>query len=355
MTLVTVYDPDGLNPYGREVAATLSRGGHSVRLLAPADVAWLPDDIEVLRVLPATGPAGRATKLRQLLTGLRHVLVDALRGRTVIVCWSWYAIEKLAVAVAGLVTNRVIVVAHNPGGRGPRLRHTVWAEALELKSARRVVVHAGTLAGQLPAHKTWICVHPPYSSYLRAHDAEPRRESSDVVTLLVLGAVRPDKGLNLLEQIISELSADVRDRLRVHLIGRDRDAGREIAPSLERWVDVINELRPRGVSDGELVTALRGAQALMAFYPGATQSGSVILALTAGVPVLAFGAGALGDVVRPEFLVPNRDTIAAASLVESFLSGALPLDASRVAIEAWEDRAVREWGALVELCSGRAR
>ena len=346
MARVTLYDPDGLNPYGREVAVLLHRAGHQVRLLIPTDAAWAPEDIDVRRLLAGR----RGSKLRkgsQLVRGLGALILDAARGRTVIVCWSWYLVEKAVVALLGLLRARLVIVVHNPGGRGERSRASRWAEVSEQRNASKLVVHSKRLRSDLSGQRVVVCSHPPFRSYLDAHRRPAAAAAGPPVTLLVLGAVRPDKGLDLLVEIFRQVDPQVRRGLRVHLVGRDATRGAELAAGMEPFVPVMNDFAEGGVSDESLIAALTSADALLAFYPGATQSGSAILAMTAGKPVLGFDAGALPEIVRPEFLAPVGDERAAAQLVEALAAGRLQGTSNLEPLEAWESRAVREWDALV--------
>ena len=283
------------------------------------------------------------------------MLRDALRGRVLVVCWSWYLSEKIAVGLAGLVRRRVIVVVHNPGGRGARSRANKWAERFEQSLARKLVAHSDLLARPLPGEKAYVCVHPTYRAYVRGQDPPPRRELRHPITLIVLGAVRPDKGLDLLSDIFGRVAPDIRDRLRLHLIGRDPSRGATTVQALQGLVPVVNEMVESGVTDARLISALSEADALLAFYPGATQSGSAILAMTVGRPVLAFDSGALPEIIRPEFLVPSGDVAAAATLIESFADGQLPRSSNLTPLHGWEERAMSQWDGVVQAVAGVPR
>lgn len=352
---VTVYDPDGLNPYGREVAALLAHAGHTVRLLAPADAEWIPLGVDAALILPATGLRSRSVKSLQLVRGLFRLMADAVRGRTILVCWSWYLVEKLTVALSGVVGRRLILVVHNPEGRGRTSRWTRYAERLERKTARVLVTHSAVLAADLPSSKLRVCVHPPYSSYLREfpRNRALQTEKDSGTTLLSLGAIRQDKGLDLLAEILGRLAPDKRRRLRLRFIGRDRDRGREVVDRTAPLIPVVNELREWGASDHDVVCALLESDALLAFYPGATQSGSAILALTAGIRVLGFDVGALHEIIRPEFLVPVGDLGAAAKLIEDLVTDRLPPAANALDLEAWQARAQDEWSAALQYAARR--
>ena len=52
---IRMYDPDGINPYGREVAVSLSELGHDVVGWIPRGTEWLPRNVRWHVVLPAHG------------------------------------------------------------------------------------------------------------------------------------------------------------------------------------------------------------------------------------------------------------------------------------------------------------
>ena len=348
MADLTLYDPDGLNPYGRELAALLQRRGNRVRLLSSVSVSWAPPGVDVRRALPGTRPGNRPSKALRVLAGLGWVVSDALRGRTVLVCWSWYLVEKLVVALTARLTGRVILIVHNPAGRGRRSALTRWLEKMEQGGARTLVVHSERLAHALDHQDVRVCPHPPYRSYLEAHPQGAPASGDEYKTLLVLGALRPDKGYELLPDLLRRVSSESRRRICLHLVGRDPERGGPLVEALESLVNVRNDLRVQGADDPELIAAVRSADALLAFYPEATQSGSAILALSAGLPVLGFDVGALSEVIDRDFLAPLGDLSQAAQRIEDLLQGRLFKPANVMTLGAWEQESATAWDAAVQ-------
>jgi hypothetical protein len=69
---ITVYDTDGDNPYGREVAMLVA--GHAdVKTILPVDVGWLPEKLRHRRILPANGPARFVAQIIRQCLGLLAV------------------------------------------------------------------------------------------------------------------------------------------------------------------------------------------------------------------------------------------------------------------------------------------
>jgi glycosyltransferase involved in cell wall biosynthesis len=118
-----------------------------------------------------------------------------------------------------------------------------------------------------------------------------------------LGALRPDKFTISEIEHLRDLLADGTDRYR--LIAAVRPSVN--LPATEPEVSVLNMSSDQPLSDDTVAKALAQADALVAPYRNATDSGTVMLALSAGLPVLAFETGALGTHLTKESLVPVDD------------------------------------------------
>ena len=100
-----------------------------------------------------------------------------------------------------------------------------------------------------------------------------------------------------------------------------------------------------------MVQAVREAALVLAPYRGATQSGTVLLAVTLGVPVVAYDVGAVSDHVPRGRLVPVGDHVALAGLVCEVLSaGPAATGAAQpapAAVGAWRDRVADAWDEVL--------
>jgi hypothetical protein len=310
---VVVYDPDGVNPYGRELAAQLAEAGYAVTAVVAADAEWRPAGVRTLAVLPYNrgGAGGTARQAFRLLRGLVVVKWLSLTRRADwIVVWTRTRVDDRLLAAVALL-HPVHVVVHNPGLRDVR------AHGALRRRARTLVTHAH-------AEGSTVCAHPLYVHWLR-WAAPPAPAPHDTLRLLLLGHRRPDKGDDVLPSLLAALPDDVRRRVEVVVCGKGR------APALT-GVAVDDRTSPDFVPDRVLARALVSCDALLAPYTGATQSGTVALAVTAGLPVLGFASGALADLV-PD-LAPEGHV---AALAERIARGALtppPRD---------EGAAVRDW------------
>ena len=280
---VVVYDPDGVNPYGRELAAQLA-ARYDVTVVIPGDAEWRPRGVRVLPVLPYSRGAAVAAQALRLVRGWLVVLGLALGRAQWVVVWSRRDSFVLAL-VARL--RRVHVVLHNPGPRDtlpPRLK----------RAATTLVVHAPSLAVEGAA----VCAHPLYTHWLADHSGAPRARSTGPIRLLLLGAARPDKGDGV---------PDLPDGVTLVVCGKRPPVS---GPNVE------DRTSRTFVPDAVLAETLLSCDALLAPYTGATQSGTVALAVTAGLPVVGYDSGAVADLAGRNGLVSIGDDAALSTVIE---------------------------------------
>lgn len=278
---VVVYDPDGVNPYGRELAAQLA-ARYDVTVVIAGDAEWRPRGVRVLPVLPYSRGAAVAAQALRLVRGWLVVLWLALGRAQWVVVWSRR--DSLVLALAARL-RRVHVVLHNPGPRDTlpaRLR----------RAATTLVVHAPSLAVEGAA----VCAHPLYTHWLADHRVDvPPHEG---VRLLLLGAARPDKGDGV---------PGLPDGVTLVVCGKRPPVS---GPNVE------DRTSREFVPDAVLAETLLSCDALLAPYTGATQSGTVALAVTAGLPVVGYDSGAVADLAGRNGLVSVGDDAALSTVVE---------------------------------------
>lgn len=301
---VLVFDSDSGNPYGACLATELA--AHlSVELAAGSDVR-LPDRSVPLRPLRPTrvSPTG-VEALREVGTVARAV-AHVLRGGPTVVVWA-RPYQKALLGLVGRVsrTPALTVVDHNPvpTRRPTGLRGRV-ADGLLQQS--RIIVHspAHLDRGSLPTGRGVAVVpHITYRSYLREMGFDQAVARTGPTTLLLLGALRPDKvsperATWLVEQIGGGVEAGV-----LVLATRPR---LELPTAVGR-LGIRNLSRNAYLSDEDIVQSLQSSDVLLAPYADVTESGTVRLARAAGLRVLAFDVPTLRRYLAPELLVPPGD------------------------------------------------
>jgi glycosyltransferase involved in cell wall biosynthesis len=303
-----IYDTDGANPYGRELAALLS-STFEVEVLAPVQTEWSPHDLLTRRILPSNSRAKKVLQIIRQLHGLAAVARAAVAGATVVVVMArgWY--DELAFALMALARMRVVVIAHDPKPKRPLPPLRAFSRRLLWQRASALVSHSEALAAEaavVRGRSTAVVPHLPFSEYSAwADEAAPSSELAPKRRLLVLGQMRSDKGLNRIPNILSHLQPTDRKRLSVVFAGRGDCS--EIAASVAELTAVVCRTSESGLSDVEIASVLKESDILIAPYPTVSASGTVVLALSTGLRVVAYDTGALSEVVAPDGLVPLGD------------------------------------------------
>lgn len=317
-TSLLVYDPDGINPYGRELAADLRTRGHHITALIPVDAAWCPlPPARVRRALPGN-QKGRS-KLTQgyLMARAQAMLLGRalFRKEVVLAVWTRMLLDAVVLALLAAARRPVIVIEHNPT---PRTHLNFVRSAVRKYLLRRctaVVAHSQELAADIARNvgrrDVAVCSHIPYvrwvEDFVNCHYRPRGTNETRDVRVLLLGQLRPDKGIGALPQIFQHLSPALRRRVILVVCGRGT-LSKRLATDIRRLGVRVEDLSsPEFISDEAVGRALAGSNLLLAPYSSATQSGTVIMALTAGLRVVAFDKGALASVLDPSGLVAGQD------------------------------------------------
>ncbi|WP_432491943.1 glycosyltransferase [Kineococcus gypseus] len=345
---VLVYNTDGVNPYGAEIASLLSRRGLVTTLLDPGNSGNRPaDGVRWRRALPENfGSGSGARQLASLARGLGETAWASLvRRRVVLVSFTRFPVEDLVLAGLGALGRPVALVVHNPVPRQAESTPARWARLALLRSASTVVVHAERLRAKVhPAVRgpVRVCPHPPYAQTVAAGEPQlsldPQRR-----WVAFLGALRWDKGIDLVPEVLERVPEEQRRRLGLVVCGRGELPAATWEHLRELGVAVHDLTSPDPVPQEVLLDVLRNRPLLLAPYVAATQSGSVVLALSAGCRVLAFDEGGIPDVLTADGLVPNGDVEAMARALAEGRGGT-----AREPLERWTEQAARAWAGVVE-------
>ena len=330
MRPVLVYDVDGLNPYGRELAQLLRANGVPARALTTVDAEWQPPGS--VAVLPAN--RSRPGKARQLLALVRGLLVAAaavVRRETLVVVLTRSFLDEVVLALLAVV-GRVVVVVHDPVPKQPRPTLRRWSYGALVRRAGVRVAHSADLAALVPGGAA-VCRHLPYRAWCRDHDAVAPGAPD---TVLVLGHLRPDKGLDRLPDALRGVPGT-----RVVVCGKG-PLDPALRAALAEVATVDDRSAPGFATDAEVAAALRSSRVLVAPYRAVSQSGSVAMAVSAGLPVVAYDTGALGT-LPGVVTVPDGDAAAFAAAVAS----ALRAEGDAVDVDGWAAAAWAEWRAAL--------
>lgn len=293
---VFVYDPNHVNPYGVELASTIfAATGWDVVLYCSSDRrALAPRGVKIVPAL-----AGRATpKLRKMLRRLLSPVRLSIRaGKSdLVLVWTSDFWDACVFAVRATLGFRTFFIQHNPRSIRPRKGLGGVAERL-LVRVTRVCVHTRELAARVDGAVLPIAVvpHPAYEvtvGEVGGHQGELPISARPRVALL--GSLRNDKGLSSLPAIASASGGG----WNCIVIGPDRISG--VMANALRALDVT-VVHPFDAepADPQVIRELASCSVMLAPYTAVTESGSVILAHTVGVPVLALESPAFEQSLSP--------------------------------------------------------
>jgi glycosyltransferase involved in cell wall biosynthesis len=314
---ILLADPAAFTPtYDHELAAALVRAGAEVELVTsrfrfgevPAPEGYRRSEL----FYPLSTRLFRRSRLRLPLKAAEHVpgLVRLARRPADVVHVQWLAAPELDARFLRLRRPSVFT-AHDLLPRRTAAKRELWRRLLGRFD--RIVVHSErgreTLADLVPdAGRLRVIPHPVFPS-----DA-PRAD--DGRTLLCLGVIRPYKGL---DDAIA--AAKLIDDARLVV------AGDPLEP-VERYRALANGLdvdwRLGYLPQPEIDRALGEATvALFPYRPELDQSGSLLRALGAGVPAVAYDVGGIAEPVRrygAGRVVPPGDVEALAAAVAELLA-----------------------------------
>lgn len=310
-----MHNTDGVNPYTAEIAALLADRGAAVTLVDARNGEHRPPPtVRWRRVLPANfGGESAPRQLVALVVGLLTSVSSSLwRRHVLVVTYTRFPVEDFAFATLSALGRPVVVVLHNPEPRVAESALRRRARAAMLRRAATVVVHAERLrqdVGPDVAPRVAVCPHPPYLHSAPRPDAPatPGVTLPDRRWVAFVGTLRWDKGSDLLVEVLSLVPAPERARLGLVVCGRGNLPPGDWERLAALGIETRDLTSPDPVPQAQLLEVLAERPLVLAPYVAATQSGTVILALTTGCRVLAFDQGGIPDVLAPEGLVPTGD------------------------------------------------
>jgi glycosyltransferase involved in cell wall biosynthesis len=285
---VVLADPPAFTPtYDHELATALARLGADVELVTSRfrfGAVPPPDGYERNELFyPLSSRLFRRSRLRLPLKAAEHVpgLVRLARRPADVVHLQWLAAPELDARFLRLRTPSVFT-AHDLLPRRTAAKRELWRRLLGRFD--RIVVHSErgreTLTELVAEERLRVIPHPVFPS-------EPERRD-DGRTLLCFGVIRPYKGL---DDAIAATKRVEGARLVV--------AGDPLEP-VDRYRALANGLdvdwRLGYLPQSEVDRALGEATvALFPYRPELDQSGSLLRALGAGVPAVAYDVGGVAE------------------------------------------------------------
>jgi glycosyltransferase involved in cell wall biosynthesis len=307
---VLVFPRDDLNPYQRLLYGEMARLGARVTYLG----RLTPSHTLNLLLLPAELAARRAAGGR--LVHLHWVFGFSLPGGSRLpflrrLAQLWFAVWLRAVRVLGM---RLVWTAHNVLPHAQVFADDAAARRALVRASDLVLVHSPAVLADLAAlgaaaRRSAVVPHGPFGP--AAADAPLRRPGSgdQVRQLLFFGKVAEYKGVDDLLAAMAALPGDVPVRLTV--AGQcDDPALRSRLRRLARTAGGRVVLRLERVPEDEVTGLLAASDIVVLPFRKITTSGSAMLALAHGRPLVVPGLAALADlppqaVIRYDGSIPS--------------------------------------------------
>jgi glycosyltransferase involved in cell wall biosynthesis len=325
---VLLADPPAFTPpYDHALASALARAGAEVELVTSPfrfGEAPAPDGYERAEIFyPVSSRLFRRSRLRIPVKLLEHpVGLTRLRLRRAdVVHLQWLAAPELDDRLLR-VGAPLVFTAHDILPRRTAGKRDLWRRLFGRFA--RIVVHSerahDQLAELVEPERLRVIPHPVFAS-------NPERRD-DGRTLLSLGIIRAYKGLGDAIETTNRI-----DGARLLVAGdplESIDGYRAAAGDRAEW-------RLGFLSDDEVDRALgESTVALFPYRPEIDQSGALLRALGAGVPVVAYDVGGIAEPVRrfeAGRVVPPGDVDALTDAARELLDDPAALEKARAGAE----------------------
>lgn len=302
---VLVFPREDANPYQRLLYGQLAELGVRARYLGRPT----PSHTLNLLLLPLELVAGRLRGARIVHLHWVHAFAFTGAGRSSVLrhaSRAWFGIWLLAIRAAGL---RLVWTAHNVLPHAPVFPDDVEARLALVKACDLVIAHAPAALAELSAlgaapRRAAIIPHGPLAGPASA--GQPRRVGAGTcpVRFLLFGRVEAYKGADDLVAAFAALPPDVQAELTIAGECRDpalraalhdagRAAGRRVTLRLDR------------IPDDDVSPLLEAADAVVLPFRRVTTSGSAVLALGHGRPLVVPDLAAFADL--PDAAVVRYD------------------------------------------------
>lgn len=325
---VLLADPPAFTPqYDHELASALARAGADVELVTSPFRFGEPPQPDGYRrselFYPVSSRLFRRSRLRIPVKLLEHPigLARLRRRRADVAHLQWLAAPELDDRLLRL-REPLVFTAHDLLPRRTAEKRDLWRRIFD--RFERIVVHSergrDQLAQLADAARLRVIPHPVFPS-------DPQRRD-DGRTLLSLGIIRAYKGIGDAIEAAKGI-----DGARLLVAGDPLE-------SVERYQSAAGdraEWRLGYLSNDEVDRALGDATvALFPYRPEIDQSGALLRALGAGVPVVAYDVGGLAEPVRrfgAGRVVPSGDVEALTEAARELLDDDAALEQARAGAE----------------------
>jgi hypothetical protein len=298
---IVVYDPNAQNPYGSEVSRVLASFGPEVHLYC-ADGRKLGDipGVSLFSVLDARGTQSMLVRAWKRLVGPIQTVCDAGRGKPLVVVWTSGTWDAVLFAVRALFFRGTFFIHHNPTqARGRR-----GLSGLAVKFLARVATEC---RHSLEAdERIRTVVHPSFAHLARLlPPVVGESRSRGGRRLGFVGNLRADKGPMDLAAIVERIAGTC-----TLVIASSESVPDSLVSACATRGVVLEQHYGRRLDDSEFVALVASCDLVLAPYREVTESSSVVLAQTLGVPTIAYESAAMSRRLTPRSLAGGPGELA---------------------------------------------
>jgi glycosyltransferase involved in cell wall biosynthesis len=307
---VIVYDVDSWNPTGLELSVALASLGHRVRWIFPngtskalaANRLANPNVDSRPRLAPPRGEALPTTRqILQRIAGPLTFIWPVLRGHPGIVIWvrdPWDGFILSAAAL--LVGKRLYFIRHNPESVRPIKSSINRFERLLIKRCH-VIVFSEWLRDEVrkeSPHHVHVVAHPNFT--VTSATAPPRAPVAARVGFV--GELRRDKGVESLVHALTAAGGGL--EFRTIGPGHLSDEAIQVLATCGISYSAMGRLE-----QDKFLEELAQVDVVIAPYSQPTESGSILLCMALGVPVLALDSPMARRVLSTKSLFPDPSAL----------------------------------------------
>ncbi len=384
---IALIDPSLFTwPYDAELALALRSAGNDVTIYGRAlegaggGVAGEMLQRHFYRALDSDWIGRLPRSIFLIFKGLNHfvsmlALLRVLRSDPPdVIHFQWTplpAMDRWFVAALRRIAPTILTVHDSaPFNNNPRSLVQRWGATRILPRFDHLIVHTRAAAQRVESYGVDArCVSVIPHGLLGGDIAVPHRDTfrerddEDIVRILLFGKIKPYKGLDVLLQAIASLPPEIMRRCKVRVVGAPyMDMAPLINFAKSTGIERNVEFDLRFVDDQEIPGILARADIMVMPYREIDASGVLMMALSAGLPIVASRIGLFAELLQDGEhgrLVPVEDWQAlAAALSELIADPALRVHmgkrvlALRASIPDWHEianKTVRLYGEVIAL------
>jgi glycosyltransferase involved in cell wall biosynthesis len=344
---VLVLPREHLNPYQELLYGEMRRRGVRITYLGELTFSQTLN----LLLLPLELARGRLSGAR--VVHLHWVYAFGLNGadRSAVIRHAAEAWFNVCLRVLRLLGLRLVWTAHNVLPQTPTFGDDVRARRRLVAACDLVIAHSQATLGELAAmgivpRRSTVIPHGPFTAATEPDPDRPSDADRQPRQLLFFGKVRPYKGVDTLLDAFAALPPEFDAHLTVAGECGDTSLAARLTELASKSPDRVT-LRLEWFPDAEASRLLHGADVMILPFREITTSGSAMLALGHGLPLVVPDLPGLADL--PDDAVVRYDgTVQGLSGALATVITADPSVLGKMSSAAYGYCAATGWGEIAE-------